>query len=143
MNLFKGDKPIFDKILIGIDDSDEAIRAVNRVIEIQKGSEGKVVAFHSVLHQLSSSKRNNLISKGKGVLSKVGKMFKEANISFETRLIEDKDPEDYIEKIAESENFNLVVLGNAGEHKSLKTRLLGSIPTRVMNTISVDVLVVK
>lgn len=143
MNLFRGDNPIFDKILIGIDGSDESIRAVNRVIEIQKGSEGNVVVFHSVLHKGSSSKQKKLISKGKGVLSKVSKMFEKANIPFETRLIEDQDPEEYIEKIAESENFNLVVLGNAGEHKSLKAKLLGSIPTKVMNSISVDVLVVK
>jgi nucleotide-binding universal stress UspA family protein len=143
LNLSRGDKPIFDKILIGIDDSEESIRAVNRVIEIQKGSEGKVVAFHSVTHQLSKSKQEKLISRGKGVLSKAGQMFEETDIPFETRLIEDQDPEDYIEKIVEEENFNLVVLGNAGEHNSLKSRLLGSIPTKVMNTISVDVLVVK
>lgn len=134
---------MFDKILIGVDDSEESFKAVNRVIEIQKDTEGKVVAFHSILHQSSKAKQEKLITQGEGILSRISQIFEEANVPFETRLIKDQDPEDYIEKIVENENFNLVVLGNTGEHKSLKSRLLGSIPSKVMNTISIDVLVVK
>ncbi|MFX1530693.1 MAG: hypothetical protein ACFFBC_06235, partial [Promethearchaeota archaeon] len=37
-------------MLIGIDESEESLKAAKRVIEIQKGYEGDIIAFHSILH---------------------------------------------------------------------------------------------
>ncbi|MFW9880226.1 MAG: universal stress protein, partial [Candidatus Thorarchaeota archaeon] len=77
------------------------------------------------------------------VFNRIEELFKEANISIETRLIQDKNPEDYIESTVENENINLVVLGYSGKHGLLKRRILGSIPTKVMNNVLCEVLVVK
>ncbi|MFX1574729.1 MAG: universal stress protein, partial [Promethearchaeota archaeon] len=46
---------MFKKILIGIDNSEESFRAVNRVIEIQENFDGEIVAFHSVAHNISKN----------------------------------------------------------------------------------------
>jgi nucleotide-binding universal stress UspA family protein len=79
----------------------------------------------------------------KKVFNEVQKLFEEANLSVETRLITDQEPEDYIKNIVERENFNLVVLGYSGKHGIIKRRILGSVPTQVMNNVLCDVLVVK
>jgi nucleotide-binding universal stress UspA family protein len=113
------------------------------VIEIQQGSEGKTIAFHSILHRGSESDYEDIDDHGKKVFDRIEKLFKEANLSLETRLIQDKKPEDYIIQIVEEEIINLVVLGYSGTHGILKRRILGSIPTQVMNNTLCDVLVVK
>jgi nucleotide-binding universal stress UspA family protein len=110
------------------------------VIEIQKGYEGNIIAFHSTQHRKSDS---NNEEHGKKVFTEIEKLFTEANLSVETRLIVDQNPEDYIISIVEKENINLVVLGYSGKHGIIKRRILGSIPTEVMNNVLCDVLIVK
>ncbi|MHA1933487.1 MAG: universal stress protein, partial [Promethearchaeota archaeon] len=124
-------------------ESEGSITAAKRVIEIQKDSEGKVIAFHSTIHRKSDSDAENLDDHGKKVFTEVEKLFEEANLSIETRLITDQEPEDYIKNIIEKENINLVVLGYSGKHGIIKRRILGSIPTQVMNNVLCDVLIVK
>jgi nucleotide-binding universal stress UspA family protein len=130
-------------VLIGIDESEGSIKAAKRIIEIQKDSEGEIIAFHSTLHRKSDSDAKDLEDHSKKVFSEIEKLFQEANLSVETRLINDQNPEDYIKNIVEKENINLVVLGYSGKHGILKRRILGSIPTQVMNNVLCDVLVVK
>ena len=113
------------------------------MIEIQKGYEGNVIAFHSILHRDSGSDYKDMEDHGKKVFARIEKLFEEANLSIETRLIQDKEPEDYIKDTVESENINLVVLGYSGKHGIIKRRILGSIPTQVMNNVLCDVLIVK
>ncbi|MFX0075091.1 MAG: universal stress protein, partial [Candidatus Hermodarchaeota archaeon] len=44
---------MFKKILLGVDKSENSMKAVNKVIEIQKETNAKVVIFHSFLHHIS------------------------------------------------------------------------------------------
>ena len=113
------------------------------MIEIQKDSEGEIITFHSTLHRKSDSDAVNNEDHDKKVFAEIKRIFEEANLSVETRLITDQDPEDYIINIVEKENINLVVLGYSGKHGIIKRRILGSIPTQVMNNVACDVLVVK
>lgn len=119
------------------------MKAVKRVIEIQKDSEGKVIAFHSTLHRKSDTNAINLEEHEKQVFNEVKKLFEKANISVETRLITNLNAEEYIKDTVENERINLVVLGYDGKHGIVKRRILGSIPTAVMNNVLCDVLVVK
>ena len=115
------------------------------MLEIQKDFGGDIVAFHSVLHGFSKSesvKEEDMIQ-GKKALNDVEKLFKDENLTIETRLVEDVHPEDFIKDAVEKEGFNLVVLGNKGRHKLLRRAVLGSIPTKVMNSVLCDVLVVR
>ena len=113
------------------------------MIEIQNDFEGKIIAFHSTLHRKSESDAVDNEDHSKKVFTQIEKLFEEANLSVETRLIVDQKPEDYIKNVVEKENINLVVLGYSGKHGIIKRRLLGSIPTQVMNSVLCDVLVVK
>jgi len=83
------------------------------------------------------------MNEGKKILSDVENLFKGADLTIETRLIEDVHPEDFIKDMVEKEEFNLVVLGNRGKHKSIRRAVLGSVPTKVMNSVLCDVLVVR
>jgi nucleotide-binding universal stress UspA family protein len=116
------------------------MRAVKRVIEIQKESGGNVIAFHSTLHRKSEKDE---IAHAKKIFDEVEKLFQEANIPVDTRIISDHNPEDYIKNICTAEDYNLIVLGYSGTHGILRRRVLGSIPTQVMNNALCDVLLVK
>jgi len=80
---------------------------------------------------------------GKKILEKTNKLFGENNIDIETRLITDEKPEDYIEKVVEKENIDLVVLGSKGEHSKLEQIFSGTIAQKVLNDVPCDVLIVR
>jgi nucleotide-binding universal stress UspA family protein len=150
---------MYDKILIGLDDSDNSRRAAKRLIELQKKFNSEIIAFHSVLHHLSEINPSYLgggggsvislqihedyVNRGRKVLKEAEELFKESGIDIETRLIYDIPPEDYIEKIVEEENINLVVLGCKGSHSKLKRTFVGTVPDKVVNTAGCDVLIVR
>jgi nucleotide-binding universal stress UspA family protein len=116
------------------------MRAAKRVVEIQKDSGGNVVAFHSTMHRKSDKNEREHVNK---ILGEIKKLFGDANVSVETRVVIDQKPEDYIKSVCRSEDFNLIVLGYSGTHGILRRRVLGSIPTEIMNNAFCDVLLVK
>jgi nucleotide-binding universal stress UspA family protein len=145
-----------------MDDSLDAKRAAKRVLELQKPGITKIVAFHSVEHHMIptviplsygstysipadqiSEIREKYRKKGDEILKKTKKMFEKANIEIDTRLIFDEDPEDYIERIVEEENFDLVALGCKGDHSKVKEVFMGSVAQKVLNNADCDVLAVR
>lgn len=110
-----------------------------------------MVAFHSVLHNVpkesqesdSDSSNDDKANTGNEIFKRVEELFKEANLSVETRVILNIRPVEYIKKAVEEEEFNLVVLGSKGKHKKIRRALLGSIPSKVTNSVLCDVLVVR
>lgn len=146
-----------------MDASDDSKRAAKRVLDLlQPNTMTKVVAFHSVEHPtafvlnipltvgipygISTDPKsiNDQHKKiGKKLLDDTKNIFAKANKSIETRLIEDEDPEDYIMRIVEEEDFDLMALGSKGEHSRLKEIFMGSIAQKVLNDASCDVLVVR
>lgn len=151
---------MYNRILLGIDKSYNATHGTKKAIEFQKRDNCKVVAFHSVLHHLSEinlnpfsqtgtngeislSIHNDYIKRGEDILEEVDKLFKESNTKVETRLIFDMTPEDYIKRMVEEEGFDLVILGCKGHHSKLSRALIGTIPNKVINSVSSDVLIVR
>jgi nucleotide-binding universal stress UspA family protein len=82
------------------------------------------------------------ITSGKNSLEKVKKLFDEANISIETRLINYKEPSEYIKEKVKEEGFDLVILGCKGEHSRVQ-RVMGTVPENVLEKVPCDVLIVK
>ena len=80
---------------------------------------------------------------GKKILDKTEKMFEKEKIPIETRLIDDKKPEDYISEIVQEENFDLVALGCKGEHSKLEEIFIGSIAHNALNNVDADLLIVR
>ncbi len=179
-------KKIYEKILIAMDNSDDAFRAARRVVEIVKDQNSKrkiaqnnkqevsmkvknsleVVAFHSTEHRKLPEKialcvpssfgpsysipsvdyrklQEEYELHGTKILKKIEEIFEKNHIDIETRLISDEEPEDYIEKVVEEENFDLIVLGSKGEHSKLEQIFSGTIAQKVVNDVPCDVLIVR
>ena len=149
---------IYKKILVGIDGSDDAIRAAEKALEFQKRDNSEVVAFCSILHKLTyfnppivTPGTENVISFhlpperitiAKNALNKVKRIFDDFNASIETRVISDKEPDHYIRDMAEKEGFDLVILGCRGEHSKI-SRVIGTITEKVINDAPCDVLIIR
>lgn len=170
---------MYNKVLLAMDNSEDAFRAANRVIDMVKNGENsitdrkpeikndtRVVAFHSIKHRgfpktlpiaIPSSFGNvytvptvdydkleqEYREHGEKILNRVREKFNKANIPIETRLIEDEKPEDYISKVVDEEEFDLVALGCKGEHSKLEEIVLGTVAHDVLNNVDSDLLIVR
>lgn len=151
-------KKLYKKILLATDGSPHANNAAEKAVEFQKIWDSEVVIIHSIKdNRLPSELYPNidtLYSKysnieevyqeaGERLLSKTKRMFGENQSLVETRLIEDIPPEDYIKRVVEEENFDLVILGSRGQHSKVKNVLLGTVSSKVSKNAPCDVLIVK
>lgn len=149
---------LYKKILLATDGSEHAFNAANKAVEFQKIWKSEVVIIHSIKDNRIPSELypniESLYSKysnieevykeaGSRLLNKTKKMFGERQSSVETRLIENKSPGDYIRRVVEEENFDLVILGSRGQHSKVKNVLLGTVSSKVSKNAPCDVLIVK
>ena len=148
---------MYKKILLAVDGSDVSNRAIEKVIKLQKEWNAEVVVFHSVMHHMvmpaaySSGYALQMYMDveevenrdGKKILDQAKVKFNKANAPAKFDLITYENPEQYIERIVEVEQFDLVVLGVKGTHSKLKQAITGSITKKVVKKAPCDVLVVK
>lgn len=151
---------MFKKILLGIDSSENSMKAVNKVIEIQKDTKSEVVVFHSFLHHISELRptfvgsgvpdvslsyeiHNDIVKEGTKLLDDIKNKFETQGQKVEVRRIFDFGPEYYIEERVKEEDFDLVVLGCGGKHSKLRRTFIGTVPEYVINNVEVDVLIAK
>jgi nucleotide-binding universal stress UspA family protein len=149
---------------VGIDDSKHAEKTLKRARELQKNLGCELVVFHSVEHKMIPNSivmpgipfsspyriplddykklRQVYIDKGKQILEKAKKIVGEDAPMVETRLILDIKPEDYALIISEDEKFDLIMLGQKGDHNQLE-KLIGSVAEKVMNESRCDVMIIK
>lgn len=151
-------KKLYKKILLATDGSDHAHNAAKKAVEFQKIWDSEVVVIHSIkdnrvpselypnidtLYEKYSSIEEVYQEAGERLLNKTKKMFGENQSSVEIRLIEKESPEDYIRRVVEQENFDLVILGSRGQHSKVKNVLLGTVSSKVSKNAPCDVLIVK
>ena len=151
---------MFKKILLGVDRSENSMKAVDKVIEIQKEADSEVVLFHSFLHHISELRpsfgvnsvpdtslsyeiHKDIVREGTKLLDDVKQKFESKGLKVETRRIFDFAPEHYIEKRVKEEGFDLVVLGCGGKHSKLRRTFVGTVPEYVINHVDADVLIAK
>lgn len=155
---------MYQKILVGVDNSDDAFRAVGRALEFQDEVNSEVVVFHSTKHHMIPKYftltaglsfpsytippvdyRNieeEYKKAGEKILDKAKKMFSKSESKNEFRLVEDVEPDDYAINAVEKENFDLVILGCKGDHGKIE-KMFGTIATKVVNEANCDVLVIR
>ncbi len=151
-------KIIYKKILLATDGSFHANNAAKQVVEFQKIWNSKVVIIHSikdnripselypdvtVLYSKHTTIEEVYKEAGKNLLEKTRNMFGKKQELVETRLIENEAPEDYLTRIAEEENFDLIVIGSRGQHSKIKKALLGTVSTKVAKRAPCNILIVK
>ncbi len=153
---------MYNKILLAIDDSLNSLRAVEKVIELQKSWNCKVIMIHSIEHPkkialtsiaLPSGGSSYYISEqslldhakeeGKKLLYRLKEVFERENLPIESRLITREPPEDYIKRITKEEFFDLTVIGTKGIHSKIKRTIIGSVTQKVVKHTSCDILIVR
>lgn len=149
---------IYKKILFATDGSPHSDNVAKQIAKFQKEWNCKIVIFHSLKHNkylpifhsdnhfLSMDYRNNEEFRkelGKEILKQTKKIFDRAHISVETRLVEDEDPEDYIRRRVEEEEFDLVVFGFNMHHSKSQKSFLGTSSIKLLNHALCDVLIIR
>jgi nucleotide-binding universal stress UspA family protein len=153
---------LYKKILLAVDESNNSSRAIEKVIDLQKSENCKVVMFHSIRHPsrpiiatLPSASGsgsffinerelfNEYRKEGDSLLLARQKLFNNEDLPVEIRLIMDEAPEDYIERIVREQEFDLVVIGTKGVHSKLNQFILGSVAQRVVKQATCDVLIIR
>ena len=151
-------KLLYKKILFATDGSEISKRAAEKIVELYKNWKCQVVVLHSLVHHvihdlmlISSNKYSSYytleyVNEEKDVyrvLRETKEFFEAARIPVEARLVREYEPNEYIIKCVEDEDFDLVVLGVKGVHSMLKEDNIGSIPQKVMKHICCDILIIK
>ncbi|TFG16949.1 MAG: universal stress protein [Promethearchaeota archaeon] len=155
-----------------MDDSKAAFNAANKVLDLFSNGTDKernipeIVAFHSIEHHKFPKYMPIMVPSGFGgrytvpavdyrkiqeeyrrhgeeILGKTKEIFEKEKIEIETRLVDDEKPEDYIKKVVDEEHFDLVVIGNTGEHSKLGEFLLGSVTQEIVKAAPCDILVIS
>ncbi|MFW9876943.1 MAG: universal stress protein [Candidatus Thorarchaeota archaeon] len=153
---------MYKKVLIAVEDSKESIKLIRKAIQLLENSQGMAIVFHSIKTEfdpltftltdyntldLKEFSYYNLKirerSRAEKLLKNIEEMFSEYSIPVETRLIEDKDPEDFIQEVIRNEDVELIILGCKGHHSKLRRIFLETLPQKILNEGSVDLLVVR
>lgn len=144
---------MYRKILVGIDGSQESMRALEHAIDLAEtyGSELHLITvvedfktpFKARYELMESEMREEYVSRVLGEMESALTKIREegAQIAVETR-IEEGRPASVITSIADDEDFDLIVIGARGMGR-IEELLLGSVSREIVNTSRTPVLVVK
>jgi nucleotide-binding universal stress UspA family protein len=154
---------VFNKILAGVDDSENSYRALQVAAEMTLKFDAALLVFHAVNHNVqlanfslpmyrgpvvdSTLIKDWMEAAGKDVLNKskkfVQKLEYASEIKVDYHLELDKSPEDFAVDYATENGVDLIVLGCKGHHGRFRRVLLGTVPTRISNEAPCQVLLVR
>jgi nucleotide-binding universal stress UspA family protein len=144
---------MFSRILVAVDGSPFAERALKYAIELTKKYSARLLIMHVVLRRfyaVTPSEAGVLAttvfvkemeSEGRDLMSKAEAQAKNEGIQYETKLLQGVPAEEII-KTSESENVDLIVLGSRGLTE-VRAFLLGSVSDKVSHHCKCPVLIVK
>lgn len=121
---------MYERILVGTDGSNTAAKAVDRAVEV-------AAAFGSRL-TIASAGRPEQAQK---VVDAEAARHADAGVTIETQVI-DGDPASALVTLAESANFDLLVVGNKGMTGASRF-FLGSVPNKISHHIHRALLIVR
>jgi len=123
------------KILVGVDGSEHAERALKQAIQIAKRFSAEITVvnvYHSPLGQETSQ----------DILSKAKKTLENTGVKFKTALVLSVNTPKVITDMAEDEKFDLVVVGSR-EIGAIHAFLIGSVCNKICYDSPISVLIVK
>jgi nucleotide-binding universal stress UspA family protein len=127
------------KILVGIDGSKHAEKALQYAVQLATIHETEITLIHVQDPQLSGFKPRMVSEIGKRILYDAEANFKESK--FKTRL-ESGNPAETIIEVAEKEGYDMIVVGSRGL-SSVKRFLLGSVSDDISHHAKTSVLLVR
>ncbi|HAY39518.1 MAG TPA: universal stress protein [Desulfobacteraceae bacterium] len=134
-------------ILVAMDDSDFARKALAKAIEMTKYQPSQlfilsVAPLLGAIDWLSPAMTDKLKEITENVVKKAAATAKKAGIAAQVFTEEGVSPADNIITFADENNIDLIVVGHRGK-ANLEKFLLGSVASRVISHASCSVLIVK
>lgn len=144
----KEEKKMFRKILLATDSSDHALRATEKARDIAAVSKDSFVEIVYVVDG-NTSKYDaihhwdalDLDDTRKSMFKQTEKMLADANVLYQLRIVHG-EPGHTIVKIANEEEFDLVVIGSRGLNV-IQEMVLGSVSHQVAKQANCPVMIVK
>ena len=140
--------PLFEKILVPLDGSEQSIWALGKAVQIVKKIGGEITLIHvysvsplaitpTQVYEYSQAMRRH----GESILADGQKKAETEGIKAKTLLIDGHAVEEIL-KATRAGNFNLIVIGSRGLSK-IKELLMGSVSAEVTRLAPCPVLVVR
>ena len=144
---------MFSKVLIAVDGSPSAEKALECALDLAKKYGSKLVIVHVVLRRFYAVAPSEagvlattvfvkeLEAEGGEIMNRAESLAKSAGVEYEGRLLQGV-PADEIVRIAQSEKVDLIVLGSRGLTE-VRAFLLGSVSDKVSHHAKCPTLIVK
>jgi len=144
---------MFSKILVAVDGSPFAKRALKYAVEIAKRYGAKLILLHVVLRRfyaVTPSEAGVLATtvfvkemeaEGQGIIKEAEDLVKIEGVNYECKMVQGV-PADEIVKCAQAESVDLIVIGSRGLTE-VRAFLLGSVSDKVSHHAKCPTLIVK
>jgi nucleotide-binding universal stress UspA family protein len=144
---------MFSRILVAVDGSPFAERALAHAVDLSKKYEAKLLIVHVVLRRFYAVTPSEagvlattvfvkeLESEGRKIIAKSDEFAKQAGVLYECRLVQGV-PADEIVRLAQAEKVDLIVLGSRGLTE-VRAFFLGSVSDKVIHHARCPVLIIK
>lgn len=144
---------MFSKILVGVDGSPFAEKALKYAVDLAKTYHAKLLIVHVVLRRFyavtpseagvlaTTVFMKEMEAEGKEIMNKAESYAKGEGVDYECRLIQGV-PADEIIKTAQSEKVDLIVMGSRGLTE-VRAFLLGSVSDKLSHHSKCPTLIVK
>ena len=139
---------MYSKILVATDGSDESLRGATHAATLVGAFKAKATLIHvchvptSYSTDIGPQLKEALIEEGKKILKQTKRVFDEANLSCDIKLITEGRPADTICKVAERDGYDLIIIGRRGSDK-VRRRAIGSVSGTVAEFAHCAVLIVR
>lgn len=140
--------PLFEKILVPLDGSEQSIWALGKAVRIAKKLGGEITLIHvysispiAITPMQVYNYAQAMRKHGEGILEDGKKKAEAEGVQAKTLLVDGHTVEEIL-KVAKEGKFSLIVIGNRGLSK-IKELLLGSVSNAVTKYAPCPVLVVR
>ncbi len=138
---------MFHKILVPIDGSDHAHKALGVALDLAKHYQASMCLLHAFPHvadHLGSPVYDQMLNSstlsGQRLLNELRASIEAEHVPVETQLIEGP-PASAIVRVADTEHYDLIVMGSRG-HNTMLNLLLGSVSSAVSHKAHCPVMII-
>lgn len=144
---------MFSRILVAVDASQAAERALESAIDLAKKYNAKLIILHVIMQRLYAVTPteagvltptvlvSEIQAEGESIIKKAKEQASHAGIDYECKMVQG-DPADEIIRSAHMEGANLVILGSRGLNE-VRAFLFRSVSDRVSHRVRCPTLIVK
>ncbi|HXY83722.1 MAG TPA: universal stress protein [Candidatus Saccharimonadales bacterium] len=144
---------MFSRILVAVDGSPYAERALKYAVDLAKKYGSKLIIVHVILRRFyavtpseagvlaTTTFVKEMQAEGKAIVERAEAVAKVEDVSYESKLVSGV-PADEIIKISRSEKADLIIIGSRGLSE-VRAFLLGSVSDKVSHHCKLPILIVK